>query len=408
MVIATGVNKITSFKKQTGLAAPASGSGGTIMRRTDLSLDLEKATFKSNEILPAQQIQDLRHGIRSVKGSLKAELSVGGFQKIFESILRQAVQTAATTGALTNVTAAVTVAPAGTFTRAAGSYLTDGFKIGDIINWTGWATTGTANNNHYMMITALTGTVMTCIPLDGVSVGAKASGDSVTCTLPGKKTWVPLTAQTRDYYTLEEWYSDISQSELYTDCVFSGANVALPSSGMATVEFPIMGLGFSGGASQILTSPSAANSGNILAGVNGILVVNGTKYGTITDLSIKVDGGYTAPGGTLGGVNDPDIFPGRVDVSGQFTVFFDSATLRDLFVNETEFSIMTALVANTSANPPFTQFVMSRCKGTGASNDDGTQGIKMTIPFQALENINGGSALANLDTTISIQDSAFS
>jgi hypothetical protein len=408
MPIATGVFKKLSLKRQTALntVAPSGGAGtAQYMRRVTSTLDLSKATYTSAEILASQQRRDFRHGVRKVSGSISGELSVGGYQKPFESIMRQLVQVAATTGAIITVTAATTGTNTGTFTRSAGSFVTDGFKIGDVVNWSGWATTGVPNNAHNMMITALSATVMTVITLDGVAIGAKAAGDSVTAVLAGKKTWIPASGQTRDYYTIEHWFADIAQSEQFTDCVFTGATIQLPPTGMATVEFPVMGLNMVTGVAEYFTTPAAPPTGGILAAVNGVLMVGGAAVATVTGMNITINGNYSSPGGVVGSNVDPDIFPGVVDVSGQITVLFQNATYRDMFVNETEAAIAVALTASNAANAGFTSFVMSRCKFGGATKDDGTAGLTLTMPFTALERVDGSTV--DLATTISIQDSAF-
>lgn len=408
MPIATGVFKKLSLKRQTALntKAPSGGAGtAQYMRRVTSTLDLSKATYTSAEILASQQRRDFRHGVRSVGGSISGELSVGGYQKPFESIMRQVVQVAATTGALITVTAASTGNDIGTFTRSAGSFITDGFKIGDVVRWTGWATTGVPNNAHNMMITALSATVMTVITLDGVDIGAKAAGDSVTCTLAGKKTWVPASGHTRDYYTIEHFFADIAQSEQFSDCVFTGATITLPPTGMATVEFPVMGLDMQTGTAEYFTTPAAAPTGGILAAVNGVLLVAGVPVATITGLTITLNGNYSKPGGVVGANVDPDVFPGVFEASGQITVLFQNATYRDMFVNETEAAIAVALTDSNVAAAGFTSFVMSRVKFGGATKDDGQAGLTLTMPFTALENVSGSTV--DLPTTISIQDSAF-
>ncbi len=411
MPIAVGIKKTLAFKKQTALGTVAAGGAATgqYLRRVTSTVDLSKQTFKSNEILPSAQRRDFRHGVRAVSGAIAGELSVGAYQSFTESLVRQLAQVSSTTGAIITVTAAVTTGAAGTFTRSAGSYLTDGFKIGDVVNWSGWATTGVPNNAHNMMITALTATVMTVLTLDAVAIGPKAAGDSVTCVVAGKKTWVPSTvgSQTRDYYTLEHFYSDITQSELFTDCVVSGAKVNLTPNDMAKVEWSVMGLNITTNTTAYFTSPTAAATGGILAGVNGVLLIAGVAVGLVTGLSIDIEGSFTAPGGVVGKNVDPDIFPGGIDVTGQATIYFFDGTYRDLFINETEASIAVALTANNTASSPFMAFVMSRCKFGGATKDDGEKGLILTVPFTALENINGGALLADLQTTISIQDSAF-
>jgi hypothetical protein len=411
MPIATGVFKSVAIKKQTALGTKApAGAGGSsqYQRRVKSTIDLAKATYSSNEILASQQRRDFRHGVRSVSGTISGELSVGGYQKPMESVLRQVVQTPATTGAVVTITAAVTTGAQGTFTRSAGSFLTDGFMNGDIVTSTGWTTGGAANNNHYAIIISVTSTVMTVQFLDGVAMGAKAAGDSVTFVVVGKKTWLPATGQTRDYYTIEHWFADIAQSEQFTDCVFTGFNVNIPATGMATIDFPVMGLNMATGTAQYFTTPAAAPTGGILAAANGILVLSGVVVGYITSATIKVDGNYSAPGGVVGANVDPDIFPGPVDVTGQVTVLFTDNVIRDMFVNETVASLTIVMTASNVANPAFTSFNMSNVKFGGATKDDGTTGLTLTMPFTALEDItNAGVGFADQQTTISVQDSAF-
>lgn len=409
-LIATGIFKKLSFKKQSAQGTPASGSGANYLRRVSCDLGLTKGSYKSNEINPSQQVRDMRHGVRKTEGTLKGELSVGGYQAFMESVLRQAVQAAATTGAITTVGAAVTTGAAGTYTRSGGSFLTDGFKVGDVINSTGWATTGAPNNNHYAVVTAISanGLIMTILMLDGVAVGPKAAGDTVTIVAVGKKTWTPASSQTRDYYTFNAWHSDIAQSEVFPDTVVAGMNISLPPTGMATVDFPLMGLNMTTGTSEYFTAPGAAPTGGILAAANGVLLVGGAVVGLLTGLTINVTGNYSTVGGVVGSNFEPDIFPGVLEVTGQATVLFQDATLRDYFISESEVAIVAVFTSSSVAMPGFTAFVMSRVKFSGASRDDSDKGLVMTMPFQALENTTtGGAALANLQTTLSIQDSAF-
>lgn len=408
--IATGVFKKLSLKKQTAVKSKAAaGAAGTAryMRRVTSTLDLNKATYQSGEILESQQRRDTRHGVRSVAGTISGELSVGGYQLPMESVLRQTSQNVVTTGAQTNITAAQVAPNGGTFTRGAGSFLTDGFKIGDVVTASGWTAPALANNAHNFMIVALTATVMTVIGVDGVPVVAKAAGDGVTIVQAGKKTWIPQSGQTRDYYTIEHWFGDIGQSEQFVDCVFTGFTASLPPTGMATLELPVMGLNMDTGQAEYFTSPAASPTGGILASVNGVLVINGAVAAVVTGLTIVVNGNYSAPGGVIGSNVDPDIFPGPIDVSGQITALFVDTVMRDLFLNETESSLAVALTATNAPNSPFTAFVMSRVKFNGSTKDDGTAGLTLTIPYVALENTGGGAALANLQTTLSVQDSAW-
>jgi len=411
--IATGVFKKMYLKRQAGLGAVApAGPAGSAksVRRVTSTLDKTKAAYQSAEVLESQQVRDSRHGVVSVGGTLSGELSVGTYQQPFESILRQAAQANVSSGSLATVTASSSGPYTGTFTRSAGSWITDGFKVGDIVNSTGWTAPGVANNDQYMLITSLTAAVMTLFVLDKSAIVAKAAGDNVTVVTVGKKIWVPGSGQTRDYYTIEHWFSDIGVDEVFTDCVFTGATIALPPTGMATVELPIMGLDMIPGVAQYFTAPAGASGGGILAAVNGAMIVDGAVVGLVTGITITIAGGYAYPAGDgLVGTNiRPDVLPGVLTVTGQMTVLFSDATYRDMFLQEREVAVAVALTADNSPKPGFTSFVMSRVKYSGASKDDTPTGLTLTMPFQALEQVNnGGVNTPNLATTISIQDSAY-
>lgn len=417
MPIATGVFKKLAIKRQAakGTIAPAGAAGSSrYFRRVTSTMDLTKATYQSNEVNESQQVRDMRHGVKATAGTLTGELSVGGYQLPLEGVLRKLAVAGATTGALATITAASTGGRTGTFTRSAGSYLTDGFKIGDVVRPSGFTTTGVANNGRNYLITALTATVMTVISVGETGlVGAKTAGDNVTIVVPGRKIWVPETAQIRDYVTVEHWHSDIGVSEVFPDVMFTGANIALPPSGMATIELPMMGLDMNPagvpGNAQYFTNPAASSTGAILAAVNGLLIIDGVVVGLLTGLTINIAGNHAYPdqNGVVGSNLHADISPGVLGVSGQATVLFQDAVLRDKFINETECSIVAVLTADNTPGADFEAFVMSRVKFGGAGKDDTPTGITLTMPFTALENMAGGAANPNLQTTISIQDSLF-
>lgn len=412
-LIASGTFKKLAMKRQVAqgtIAAPGVAGSSRYVRRVTSTMDITKATYQSAEVNESQQVRDFRHGVGATGGTLNGELSVGGYQIPLEGVLRQLAVAGPTTGAVATTAAASTGGRTGTFTRGAGSYLTDGFKIGDIVRPSGFTTTGVNNNGRNFMITALTALVMTVISVGKTGVvAAKAAGDPVVIVAPGKKIWTPQTGHLRDYVTLEHWHSDIAQSEVFSDVVFTGANIGLPASGMATIELPAMGIDWLTGNLQYFTTPAASPTGAILAAVNGLLIVNGAVVALLTGLTINIAGGhaYPDPNGVVGENRHVDITPGVLGVSGQATVLFTDAVLRDKFLNEEECSIMAVMTADNTPGAEFACAVMSRVKFGGAGKDDVPTGISLTMPFTALENVNGGAALANLQTTLSYQDSLF-
>jgi hypothetical protein len=410
MTIAAGVAKkvVMAIQAAKGTQAAADAASAIYKRRVTSTIDMQKETYQSNEIRVDQQIADFRHGVRSVSGTISNELSPGALNLEIPAILRKAWAAGAASDALSDVTAAVTTGASGTFTTVGGTFMTDGLKVGDVGRWTGWTTTGDPNNAHNFLITALTETVMTGIMLDGVAVGAKAAGDTVTFTCVGKKCWVPATGQTNDYFTIEHNYSDLDLSEVFTDCKIGSIALKLPPSGMATYDCAVVGIDmvdYAAGTAPYFTAPAAQGAGGVLAAVNGALYVAGTKVALLTGLDITIDGKETPLDAVVGSNVRPDIIHGRVSATGNMTVYFENATFRDYFVDETEVAIVAAFTASNAAAADFVAISMPRVKVGGASKDDGEKGLIQTIPFQALLNTTGSATTAHLATTISIQDS---
>ncbi len=402
MAIATGPKKEVRAKKESSFNVAAGATGAQQYRRVTSDLTLVKDTYRSAEIVTHNQTLDMRHGARRSEGTLRGELSPSSYSAFMQSALRRDFTTGATTGAITTVTAAA--GPPGTFTRSAGSFLTDGFKVGDVVRWTGWTTTGVNNNARNYRITVLTATVMTVTGTGNEVVAAKAAGDSVTCTVVGKKTFIPATGHTNDSYSIEHWHSDILQSELFTGCRVGSLAIQLPATGLATIDISFLGAGFTPGTSAYFTSPTAAATTGIAAAVNGALRVGGSDLAIVTGLSLSLTNQLsTEP--VVGSNTVPEIFSGTVQVTGQLTAFFENATLRDYFVNETEFDIACRLDLSSAINSDFLNIYLGRVKATSAGGDDGQTGLKKTIAFEGLYKSTGGSGTDSEQTTLSIQDS---
>ena len=408
MATASGIEKklILAPQAAQGTVAAAGLATAQYLRRVTSNLSLSKETYQSNEIRADRQVGDFRHGVRSIDGSIAGELSPGTYQRFVAAILRQAWQTPSTTGASILITSAVTSGASGTFTISGSTpFITAGFKIGDVIRWSGFAAPAAANNAHNFMITGLTSTVMTGTMLDGVPVVAKAAGDSVTGVVVGKKTWTPVTGHSEDWFSIEHAYTDIALSETFWDCKVNSAAFKLPASGISTVDFGIMGLNVTNTASAgYFTSVLAAATGGVLASVNGALYVAGTKIALLTGLDFDIAANLSSEG-VVGSNVKPDIFDGRVVIKGNMSVFFENATFRDYFENETEISINACFTTSNLPNADFIAFSMPRVKVGGASKDDGEKGIIQTMPFVALFNTAGGTTVNTLNTTLSIQDS---
>lgn len=401
MPIASGVFKTLAFKAETTYGTAAGAAGAQLLRRVSSQLDLTKDTYQSNEIRPDLQIFDMRHGVRRVSGTLSGELSPGTWKDWVAAVVRRDYSAGVSVAG-----ASITIAGAGptwTVTRATGSWLTDGVKRGDV----GRLTAGTfnaANLNKNLFVTAVTASALTVRVLNGSSLVAEGPIASATFAVTGKKTWMPTSGHTDRSFTLEHWFADIAQSEQFLGVQPTQMDIALPPTGIATVTVPVQGQSIVTATSQYFTSPSAVTSTGLLASVNGIVSVGGTPLATVTGASVSIQSQRSGEP-VIGSNTVPQLFEGRMLVNGQMTVYFEDATLRNAFIQETEVEIMLALTANNDANADFMSIVMPRCKLNAAAKNDGEGGVVQTIPFTALLPATGGSGVANELSTIVLQDS---
>lgn len=402
MSAASGVFKQVTYKVETTYGTAPGASAAQALRRVTSSLNLTKDTYQSNEIRTDFQVSDLRHGMRKVGGTIAGELSAKTYGDFIAAALKKDFVAGATvTGA--SITIGGT-AGAWTITRAAGSFLTDGVKIGDVVRLTA-GVFNASNLNKNVLVTGVTALVLTGVVLNATVLVAEGPIASATVTVVGKKTMVPQTAHTDKSFSIEHWHPDVPASEVFTGCKVSKVSFSLPATGMATTSVEFAGKDATPDTSQYFTSPTTATVTGTMAAVNGVVMVGSVTGGTITGMSIDIANGQSSEPG-IGSNTADQAATGRVIVTGQLTAKFDSTVLRDAFYNETEISAYAVFTASNAANSDFVGFSIGRLKLTGADKDDGEKILIQTIPFQALLNSAGGAAVSTDLTTISVQDSA--
>jgi hypothetical protein len=406
MGLATAIFKTVAYKLETVFGTAAGATGAQLLRRTESSLTTKRDQFKSNEVRTDWQIGDLRLGIRRVDGNIKGDLSPGTYKDLFAAALRRLFVADIASTALT-VTIAAGTGVTFTLTRTAGSWIADGANTGDIGRLTAGAFNA-ANSNKNLLVVGISALVMTVIVLNGSALVAEGPIATATYTPTGKKTFMPATGQTDSSFTIEHYFSDISQSEVFTGCKLSNFDIAIPASGLATVQFGIIGQDMQPAAVQYFTAPSAVTSSGFVAGVNGVLLAGvGPSSPMAICTGVNIKGALNLSGDpVVGSQHVASLFPGIMAVSGSFTAYFMDNTMRDAFLAETEQSLTVALTTNSSATADFLAFTLPRIKMTSADKADAVgKGIVQTFNFEGLMNINGGISNNGDITTLTIQDS---
>lgn len=405
MTIAQGIAKRLAYKvEDTWGVVTTPTTGGQYLRRVTSDINLTKDAYQSNELRTDYQVADYRHGVRRVGGNINGEFSLGTYKDFLAAAFRKAWVTGSTftSGTGTEITTTTT-----TIVRAGGSWITDGFKVGDVVRMTGHSTT--ANNSKNFRVASLSATVMT------IAGTAPLTADAVpdaTCTVAvtGSKLWVPTTGHTDQSFSIEHNYTDLDESEVFSGCKVNTIGLSLPPTGMMTVQLGMTGkdmTALTGASAPYFTSAAAETTSGILAAVNGTLRIGGTDVAVVTGLSLNIESNYTSEP-VVGSNTVPGIIPGRVRASGQFTAFYESGTLRDDFINETEIQLVANIEAAGTDPKDVLVINLPRIKFGGATKDDGEKGLVQTIPFTCLLRTDGAdTTAAHLKTTISLQDTSF-
>jgi hypothetical protein len=402
MAIAKGTSKVVAYKKETAWGTLAGAASGKQLRRVTAAFDLTKETYESNEIRTDRQVADLRHGTRSATGSVNGELSPKTYADFMQSIVARDFTAVSATAPATFTTAGT--APTFTITRATGDWIASGYQPGHVIRITAGTGANANNLNKNLLITSATALVLTVVVLNGSAFTGSSITAAGAISVIGKTTFVPTTGHTEDSYTIEEWFGDIAQSETYSGMKPGTMNVQLPATGLSTIDISFMGKDLaSKGTSQYFTSPTVLGTEGLFAAVNGALVVGGTTAALVTSADFSVERAMENAV-AVGSNNIADIFTGRIRVTGNLSVYFQDASLRDLFDNETPVSLVLALTSDNTNTSNFISFTIPKIKLGSFTSDDGELGLTSQSSFVALLNdVTSGGLPA---TTISIQDSA--
>ena len=223
----------------------------------------------------------------------------------------------------------------------------------------------------------------------------------------GKRCLVPLTGHLKTYLQVEEWYGDLTDSDLFNDVIVAGIDFDLPATGNATFGSSYVGLARVLSGTQVMAAPTAETTTGIMAAVNGRLYVQGVTT-PITGLKISIKNGAADTGAEIGSNSAGDVAKGMIEVEGSFTAMLRDQTLSALYDAETAVSICAVLTADETATSDFMAFTLGKVRITSDSPDDGVA-IMRTYNFTA--GLNPAGTLVGTDkawdnTIITVQDSA--
>lgn len=343
----TGRNVTVAYKARSGGAygdAAASGGGATVLRPISGGLNLTKGNIQSRENRRDGMQTRGRHGQHAVAGSYQAELSVGSFDDLFAAAFRSTWAAAVTiTQATAGMSTATLSATTSTITASAGSWITSGLRVGDVIVFTAGLT---GNLNRNLRVVALTATVITV-----AETIATVTGPIATWSVSVRRKLVQSSTLVETDFSFEEYEADIDQSERFDGVRVTGFDLEMAPNGLVNVTFNLIGrtmTPLATGASPYFTSPSASVT-LPLSVVDASIRLGSENLVDVTGLRIGFDLN-AAPAEVIASQFTPDVFTNLAAVTGEVTMLRRNLDRVTDFLNETQLAIHL-LCAENEAEP---------------------------------------------------------
>jgi hypothetical protein len=380
--------------------------GAQVLRRVTSTLKLAKDTYQATEIRSDRQIVDFRHGTRRVTGGITGEFSPATYFDFFEAATRGTATpgVSLTEAQLTSVTAD---ASASTLDFGGGDPVALGLHVGSIFRLGGLSGGGAANNGVNFIAVGFSGVTNSTVKVFPAPA-TMAAGLTFSLHTIGSNLIIPSSGFVSRKFAIETFHEDIGVSRLFTEVRVGGFKLGLPASGLATIEFTMMGRDmevFDAGTSvpaPFFTSPDPETTTGIFAAVNGMLRVNGSVVGVVTGLDISMELSPSSDA-VVGQDFVPEVFLGSAAVTGQVTAMLEDLDLVRNFLDEDEVDILAYLTTTNDPGSAATSIYLPRVKFSDA--DVAVTGLgaqTLTMPFTALKYV--GNAVGVPQTTIMMTD----
>lgn len=346
------------------------------IRILNTTLGLSKDSLQSEEIRADRQIADFRLGANRVLGDINFELSYGSFDQFLEAVLLSATWVAPADTGVGTFSATATG-----YSRAAGDFVAEGFKVGQTVTSVGFIGAGFSGRSVISAVDALTMDT-TIIGVGSHGVEAGDADEQITASQSISA------GTTRSSYSIVRYFADILTADkpyyIYRGIEFNSIALSIAANKMITGTFSVIGK------SQELaedltglgtpTYPPASTT-SPLDSFTGTLDEGGTTIAVITEISMNLVNGIE-PRFVVGSKDGIRPSVARSNLTGQITAYFENSALVEKFVNETESSITFSL---PDAAGNLQKIRIPRIKYTGGQPDVAGEGpVTLTMPFQAL------------------------
>lgn len=339
------------------------------LRTTSRNINGTKRPLQSNERRSNRQIQDFRHGMEEVSGSVGFELGMTDYDDMIEAAMATTWVAGSTVD--TGTTTLDSVNATSKFTRGSGSFVTDGFKEGM------WVTTaGMGQSTTYFQITAVSALEITVTPAPVDDTG----GGDEQVVVQGRFARIGSTLST---FTMERRFTDITQYQVFRGVTINSMGLSIQPESIVTASLDLLGMSFGDMSGTSLGSPTAASYTSPFSAFDGALYIEGAASTIVTGLDINIANGRALTS-VIGQTTSPDVFEGTCNVSGTISFLLEDAAIVSYFEDETEIDLGIKFAELGDASD-FHSLFLPRIKINGADIDPPQEGpIVVTAPFQAM------------------------
>lgn len=377
---ATGARTSHYFVKEVDCGVTPTSPAWSPLRYTSGNMQLTKDSIASSELDGSREVADIRLGSNQTAGDISIELSMNFYDVLLEAALGGSFDSGlAETGVDVTV-----LASAKTFTRAAGSFITDGVEVGDLIKFTDLLN---GNNAGSLYVTAVSALVVTCGNAEGLVDETSVTTDYTT----GDKLEV---GSARTTFSILTHYADADggagEYHITKGVEVTGYSFDIAVNAMVTGSLPTIGRVYEPDvalpAGSTFLTPAKTEP---YASVDGRILENSVAIGLVTQTTINLDNGASAQF-EIGSNDTSFIEQGRANSTLSLQTFFEDSTLLKKFVNETETSVVIILEGSDgSMSFSFPRVIYT----TGTPDVAGEGSITQSLDAQALAGLSGESSV---------------
>ncbi|MDP3417852.1 phage tail tube protein [Falsiroseomonas sp.] len=343
----TGRNIVVAYKARAAGAygdAAAGGAGAAVFRPSTGGLNLTKGAIESAENRRDGMRTRGRHGQHAVAGSYQAELSVGSFDDLFAAAFRASWSAAVTiTQATAGMSTATLSCTTSAITASAGSWITSGLRVGDVIVF---STGLTGNTNRNLRVVGLTATVITV-----AETLAAVAGPVSTWSVSVRRKLIQSPTLAETDFSFEEHELDIDASERFDGVRVTGFSLEMAPNSIITATFNLIGQKMTvlGNAeAPYFTAPTASVT-LPLSVVDASIRLGTENLVDLTGFSLNYDLN-AGPTEVIASRFTPDVFTNQATVTGSITGLRKNLNQVTSFLNEDQIALHV-LCAENEAEP---------------------------------------------------------